>query len=192
MTSVTLSHCAGESDLRNHNGEKEVNVLEFPDLIHFFSSPSFTLAIQYSTPCEKFLNVWSSIFELIQSYRSGSSVIPIRGLCLPMSNKCEHIIINQSTQLLSFVGQNPIGLENHGGMQSISGSYGGDQDDKEIRGDPSGGKQDSDSVSGAEHPCSSLGCADPFLGAGVGLTHEEGRFCGGISSVRILIRRCVA
>ena len=192
MTSVTLSHCAGESDLRNHNGEKEVNVLEFPDLIHFFSSPSFTLAIQYSTPCEKFLNVWSSIFELIQSYRSGSSVIPIRGLCLPMSNKCEHIIINQSTQLLSFVGQNPIGLENHGGMQSISGSYGGDQDDKEIRGDPSGGKQDSDSVSGAEHPCSSLGCADPFLGTGVGLTHEEGRFCGGISSVRILIRRCVA
>ena len=191
MTSVTLSHCAGESDLRKHNGEKEVNVLEFPDLIHFFSSPSFTLAIQYSTPCEKFLNVWSSIFELIQSYRSGSSVIPIRGLCLLMSNKCEHIIINQSTQLLSFVGQNPIGLENHGGMQSISGSYGGDQDDKEIRGDPSGGKQDPDSVSGAEHPCSSLGCADPFLGAGVGLTHEEGRFCGGISSVRILIRRCV-
>ena len=32
MTSVTLSHCAGESDLRKHNGEKEVNVLEFPDL----------------------------------------------------------------------------------------------------------------------------------------------------------------
>ena len=191
MTSVILIHCAGVSGLRKHNGEKEVNVLEFPDLIHFFSSPSFTLAIQYSTPCEKFLNVWSSIFELIQSYRSGSSVTPIRGLCLPMSNKCEHIIINQSTQLLSFVGQNPTGLENHGGMQSISGSYGGDQDNKEIRGDPSGGKQDSDSVSGAEHPCSSLGCADPFLGAGVGFTHEEGRFCGGISSVRILIRRCV-
>ena len=78
--------------------------------------------------------------------------------------------------------------------KSISGSYTGDQDDKEVRGDTDGGEQHPDRVSGAEHPCRAPGFACPFIRAGVRIPHEEGRFRSGIDAVRAVtgVRGCVA
>ena len=110
---------------------------------------------------------------------------------LDIQGKSSKLLLNISKYVKATSSKLLDGALQNDGDQPISGSYGGDQDDKEIRGDPSGGKQNPDSVSGAEHPRSSLGCADPFLGAGVGFTHEEGRFCGGVYPVQLSIQRTI-
>ena len=194
---IGYASCDGDSGWKTHHEVCEayrfgIGTSETPRGLSPFSSASLYLKTQTSTPWAMFAKSRRSTFIWRYSIRSGGRVIVIDTFLRTImhvlnvqNNAGNWSYINRSAHLER--AEVPLY-----GSKPISGSYGRDQDDKEIRGDPSGGKQDPDSVSGAEHPCSSLGCADPFLGAGVGFTHEEGRFCGGISSVRILIRRCVA
>ena len=193
---IGYASCDGDSGWKTHHEVCEayrfgIGTSETPRGLSSFSSASLYLKTQTSTPWAMFAKSRRSTFIWRYSIRSGGRVIVIDTFLrtiMHVLNVQNDLYMTNFLHCSAHLERAEVPLY---GSKPISGSYGGDQDDKEIRGDPSGGKQDPDSVSGAEHPCSSLGCADPFLGAGVGFTHEEGRFCGGISSVRILIRRCV-
>lgn len=193
---IGYASCDGDSGWKTHHEVCEayrfgIGTSETPRGLSSFSSASLYLKTQTSTPWAMFAKSRRSTFIWRYSIRSGGRVIVIDTFLRTIvhvlnvqNNAGNWSYINRSAHLER--AEVPLY-----GSKPISGSYGGDQDDKEIRGDPSGGKQDPDSVSGAEHPCSSLGCADPFLGAGVGLTHEEGRFCGGVYPVQLSIQRTI-
>ena len=197
MTSVTLIRFAGESGIRKHNEALRVKYsgsnAPFPQGFSPLSSACLYLRTQSSTPCAMLEKSRDSTldfrYSIISSGRETVSEIFLEPL--DIQGKSSKLLLNISKYVKATSSKLLDGALQNDGDQPISGSYGGDQDDKEIRGDPSGGKQDSDSVSGAEHPCSSLGCADPFLGAGVGFTHEEGRFCGGVYPVQLSIQRTI-
>ncbi len=193
MTSAITINGAGESSMRNHNEQSPFD-FRMSHLNYGDCSPLFLYQYkQASTACERFAKTFSSIIRSIQSRRSCSIVTLMRGLfsdiqydsIIPMN-------INIGKINVTFIGLNPIGVTTNGREQSISGSYAGDQDYKEVRGNPNGGEQHPDSVSGAEHPRRYSGFSCPFIGAGIGFPHEEGRFGDRIYAVRILIVGCAA
>lgn len=108
-------------DVGSQNGEKRIQLLESSNLNCRFSSLSFlTFAIQNSTPCEKLRNVWSWTFASIQSYNSGSRVIPILGLVLPMSDKWEQTSLYFCSHLF---GQKSDRFDDHESKHDTSSSY---------------------------------------------------------------------
>ena len=185
-----------------HNGVTEHILLESSDLKRA-QCPSFShsiaLKMQNSTACDWFANSCESIFDISHSYASGFTVTlrrilrdPLGILGIQCQSMPNNLNINEVVwQTTAYIAA---GLNNHGRMQSISGSYAGDQDDKEVCGDPNGREQHTDCVSGAEHPCCSSGFTGPFSGAGVRIAHEEGRFRSGIDAVRAVtgVRGCAA
>ncbi len=197
MTSANLIHYVVESGMEKHNEALRINDSGSNAPLPQGFSPLFSaclyLRTQSSTPCailEKSLDSTLDFrYSMISSGRETVSEI-----FLDIQGKSSKLLLNISKHVKAISSKLLDGALQHGREQSISGSYAGDQDDKEIRGDTDGGEQHPDRVSGAEHPCRAPGFACPFIRAGVRIPHEEGRFRSGIDAVRAVtgVRGCVA
>lgn len=149
-------------------------ILDSSVLNHPFSSPSFTFAMQYSTPCEKLRKVWSSTLDSIQSYSSWSIVTPILGLCLPMSNKWKHTSLYSSSQMISFVGQMPTGLTKYDKNNKCSGRCRRLEENHDEPGSLPRRERVPGRISGAGRLVHPVADADSRAGEGSEETHAEG------------------
>ena len=171
-----------------------IGTSETPRGLSPLSSASLYLRTQTSTPWAMFAKSRRSTFIWRYSISSGGRVIVIDTFLRTIM----HIpSVRNNTGIRSYLNcsaHSECAEVPAYEARSISGSYTGDQDDTEVRGDTDGGKQHSDSVSGAEHSCRSFGFSCPFPGAGVRIAHEEGRFRSGIDAVRAVtgVRGCAA
>ena len=195
MTSANLIHYVVESGMVERNEALRIDDsgsnAPLPQGFSPLSSACLYLRTQSSTPCailEKSLDSTLDFrYSMISSGRETVSEI-----FLDIQGKSSKLLLNISKHVKAISSKLLDGALQHGREQSISGSYAGDQDDKEVRGNPNGGEQHTDSVSGAEHPRRYSGFSCPFIGAGIGFPHEEGRFGDRIYAVRILIVGCAA
>ena len=192
VTSVITINGAGITSMRIHNELPSINDFGLVHL-HLGGNSPFSKKFRYqcsaaSTPCDLLANLLDSTCSSIQFKRSCETVTLILGFVSEdMYTSIPLKSINIGREYYTFILLlGSIGVPNDS-KQSISGSYAGGQDDKEVRGDPNGGEQHTDSVSGAEHPRSSSGFTGPFSGAGVRIAHEEGRFGDRIDAVRMPI-----